>query len=134
MKTRELTVDKWLEHLERHPLPELMDEECLKALHNVRTEYGSAISHGAGLEVRLGSEERYTDYIMNIDTEEIPLIGSLWYELDYTAYKNVDKEKGDTIIPCYFANINTVRAGSYDELISKNGFFAQMIEAQRIEK
>ena len=110
MIIKELTVDKWIDHLKTHPLPELMDEECVAALENVRDNYGSTVSHGAGLEVRLSEEARYVDYIMNIDTEEVPYVGSLWYELDYAAYREEKKE----IIPCFFANISRDDDGSYN--------------------
>ena len=60
MTVKELTVDKWLDYLKNHPFPELVDEECMSALENVRAEYGSKISHGAGLEVRLSEEAGYT--------------------------------------------------------------------------
>ena len=116
MNTKELTVDKWLDHLKQHPLPELIDDECLAALENIRSEYGSTISHGAGLEVRLTEKDRYIDYIMNIDTEEIPLVGSLWYELDYKAFKDIDRENGDQIIPCYFANTYPDANGNYENI------------------
>ena len=111
MIIKELPVDKWIDHLKKHPVPELMDEECMKALENVRAEYGNTISHGAGLEVRLSEEARYADYIMNIDTEEIPHVESLWYELDYAAFKDEKKE----IIPCLFANISRDEDGSYNK-------------------
>ena len=109
MKITELTVDKWIDHLKKHPVPELMDEECVAALENVRAEYGSTVSHGAGLEVRLSEEARYIDYIMNIDTAEVPYVKSLWYELDYAAFRDARKE----IIPCLFANVSPDEDGSY---------------------
>lgn len=42
---KELTVGQWPDHLKQHPIPELVDEECLSALENVRAEYGNTISH-----------------------------------------------------------------------------------------
>ena len=67
MRIRELPVRAFLEHLRRHPLQEIMDAQCLSALQSVENQYGDTVSHGAGLEVRLGSPERYADYILNID-------------------------------------------------------------------
>ena len=67
MKVQELPVKDWLAHLRRHPIPEIMDDACLDALKSVEAQYGEEISHGAGLEVRLGEEARYVDYIMNFD-------------------------------------------------------------------
>ena len=72
MKVQELPVKDWLAHLRRNPIPEIMDDACLDALKSVEAQYGGKISHGAGLEVRLGEEARYVDYIMNIDETEIP--------------------------------------------------------------
>ena len=112
MIIKELTVDKWLDHLKKHPVPELMDEDCVSALENVRAEYGGTVSHGAGLEVRLSEKARYADYIMNIDTEEIPGVNSLWYELDYAAFRDEKKE----IIPCLFANVTRDEDGSYKKI------------------
>ena len=64
MKVQELPVKDWLAHLRRHPIPEIMDDACLDALKSVEAQYGEEISHGAGLEVRLGEEARYVDYII----------------------------------------------------------------------
>ena len=125
MKIKELTVDKWLDHLKKHPVPELMDEECLSALENVRARYGSTVSHGAGLEVRLSEEARYVDYIMSIDTEEVPYVDSLWYELDYAAFRDAKKE----IIPCLFANISRDEDGSYNRI--RDEMFPAMMGARR---
>ena len=127
MIIKELTVDKWLDHLKKHPVPELMDEECVSALENVRAEYGSMISHGAGLEVRLSEEARYVDYIMNIDTEEIPHVNSLWYELDYAAFRYEKKE----IIPCLFANISRDEDGGYTKI--RDEMFPAMMGERRTE-
>ena len=89
MQIQELTTREYLSHLHRHPMPEIMDDECLAALSSVMAQYGDAITHGAGLEVRLGEELRYVDYIMNIDEETIPDVKALWYEIDYDEYMNV---------------------------------------------
>ena len=72
MKVQELPVKDWLAHLRRNPIPEIMDDACLDALRSVEAQYGEEISHGAGLEVRLGNEARYVDYIMNIDADTLP--------------------------------------------------------------
>lgn len=94
----------FLDHLHRHPIPEIMDEECLADLESVRAQYGDTITHGAGLEVRLGEEARYVDYIMNIDETVIPDVESLWYEIDYAEFRKA-RETGEKISPCLFANI-----------------------------
>lgn len=127
MEIKELTVDKWIDHLKKHPVPELMDEECVSALENVRAEYGSTVSHGAGLEVRLSEEARYVDYIMNIDTKEIPHAESLWYELDYAAFRDAKKE----IIPCLFANVSPDEDGSYKSI--RDEMLPVMMGEQRTE-
>lgn len=94
----------FLAHLHRHPIPEIMDEECLADLESVKAQYGDTITHGAGLEVRLGEEARYVDYIMNIDETVIPDVESLWYEIDYAEFRKA-RETGEKISPCLFANI-----------------------------
>ncbi len=94
----------FLAHLHRHPIPEIMDEECLADLESVKAQYGDTITHGAGLEVRLGEEARYVDYIMNIDETVIPDMESLWYEIDYAEFRKA-RETGEKISPCLFANI-----------------------------
>lgn len=97
-------MKKFLAHLRCHPIPEIMDEGCLAALASVEAEYGDTITHGAGLEVRLGEEARYVDYIMNIDEQDIPYVAALWYEIDYAEFKKAH-ETGAKIQPCLFANV-----------------------------
>ena len=75
----------------------------LTALSAVEAQYGDMITHGAGLEVRLGEDLRYTDYIMNIDEESIPGVDTLWYEIDYAQIIQAYAE-GGMITPCLFAN------------------------------
>lgn len=104
MDIQELPMKDFLAHLHRHPIPEIMDEECLADLESVKAQYGDTITHGAGLEVRLGEEARYVDYIMNIDETVIPDMESLWYEIDYAEFRKA-RETGEKISPCLFANI-----------------------------
>ncbi len=104
MDVQELPMKDFLAHLHRHPIPEIMDEECLADLESVKAQYGDTITHGAGLEVRLGEEARYVDYIMNIDQTVIPDLESLWYEIDYAEFRKAH-ETGEKISPCLFANI-----------------------------
>ena len=104
MDVQELPMKDFLAHLRRHPTPEILDEECLVDLEGVEAQYGDTITHGAGLEVRLGEEARYVDYIMNIDETEIPGVESLWYEIDYAEFRKA-RETGEKIAPCLFANI-----------------------------
>ena len=104
MDVQELPMKDFLVHLHRHPIPEIMDEECLADLESVKAQYGDTITHGAGLEVRLGEEARYVDYIMNIDQTVIPDLESLWYEIDYAEFRKAH-ETGEKISPCLFANI-----------------------------
>ena len=104
MDVQELPMKDFLDHLHRHPIPEIMDEECLADLESVKAQYGDTITHGAGLEVRLGEEARYVDYIMNIDQTVIPDLESLWYEIDYAEFRKAH-ETGEKISPCLFANI-----------------------------
>ena len=104
MTIRELPVRVFLEHLRRHPFPEFMDAQCLSELESVEKQYGDTVSHGAGLEVRLGSPARYADYILNIDTADIPGVRSLWHEIDYEAFRKANR-KGKRIVPCLFADV-----------------------------
>ena len=83
MKVQELPMQAFYAHLRRHPIPEIIDDACFVAIANVEAQYGDTITHGAGLEVRLGNTARYVDYIMNIDVDYIPFVQSLWYEIDY---------------------------------------------------
>lgn len=103
MQVTELTTTEYLSHLRRHPIPEIMDDMNLKVLSVVEAQYGDIITHGAGLEVRLSEERRYTDYIMNIDQEAVPSVESLWYEIDYEEIAKAYTE-GGRITPCLFAN------------------------------
>ncbi|MBO7048348.1 MAG: hypothetical protein J6W62_05515 [Spirochaetia bacterium] len=117
MKYQEQTVNSFLAHLKRHPIPEIISDECMEALGSVQKQYGDVISHGAGLEVRLGNPERNVDYIMNIDEDKIPGAESLWYEIDYDEFKKA-YETGREICPCLF--INTSKdPEKYDELCDK---------------
>ena len=103
MQTQELPARDYLAHLRRHPTPEIIDDECLAALASIEAQYGDTISHGAGLEVRIGEDARYVDYIMNIDEQNLPGIDSLWYEIDYSEFRKAN-ETGGKISPCLFAN------------------------------
>ncbi|MBR4907415.1 MAG: hypothetical protein IKZ43_00120 [Acidaminococcaceae bacterium] len=110
MKIQELPARAYLAHLRRHPLPELMDEECVAALANVEAQFGDTITHGAGLEVRLGNPARYVDYIMNVDQDRIPGIQCIWYEIDYA-----DFLRGGEISPCLFINTSDYKEEKADE-------------------
>ncbi|MBQ9365892.1 MAG: hypothetical protein IJT82_08955 [Schwartzia sp.] len=103
MRVQELPAKEFLAHLGRHPIPEIMDDECMAALKSIEREYGDTITHGAGLEVRLGEEARYVDYIMNIDEDNIPGVENLWYEIDYDEFRKANAT-GKTISPCLFMN------------------------------
>ena len=104
MEEKELAVKNWLAHLRRHPMPEIVSEECMAALSSVEAQYGETESYGAGLEVRLGNPAAYVDYIMNIDEENIPKVKSLWYEIDYEEFSQA-AATGKQIEPCLFANV-----------------------------
>ena len=104
MEEKELAVKNWLAHLRRHPMPEIVSEECMAALSSVEAQYGETESYGAGLEVRLGNPAAYVDYIMNIDEENIPKVKALWYEIDYEEFSRA-AATGKRIEPCLFANV-----------------------------
>ena len=105
MRVQELATKNFLAHLRRHPMPEILDDECLGALDSVEAQYGDKITHGAGLEVRLCEESRYIDYIMNIDEASTPEVASLWYEIDFSEFRRAN-ETGQKILPCLFASID----------------------------
>lgn len=100
----------YLAHLRRHPVPELMDTECLAALANVEAQFGDTITHGAGLEVRLGNPARFVDYIMCVDQDYVPGIKCIWYEIDYADYL-----RGGEISPCLFINTSDYKEEKADE-------------------
>lgn len=104
-KEQELCVKEYLEHLRKHPMPEIMDAECVAALSAIEGQYGELITYGAGLEVRLGEQERYVDYIMDIDEDSMPPLNKLWYEVDYAEYRRA-YERNTQIVPCIFANVS----------------------------
>ena len=110
MKIQELPAKAYLAHLRRHPVPELMDEECAAALANVEAQFGDVITHGAGLEVRLGNPARFVDYIMCVDQDYIPGIQCIWYEIDYA-----DFLRGGEISPCLFINTSDYKEEKTDE-------------------
>ena len=80
------TVRQCLEQLRRHPMPELMDGDCLAALANIEAQYGDSATTMYGLEVRLGDEARYVDFILKEKVEGVPLIDSQWIEIDYEQF------------------------------------------------
>ena len=101
MEIQNLKVRDYLEHLRRHPIPEIISDECMAALSNVEAKYGDTMTYMSGYEVRLGDPARYIDYIMNIDVPDIPNVQSLWYEIDYEQFAG----NGEAA-PCFFANTN----------------------------
>lgn len=108
IRHEELATRAFIEHLRRHPLPELMDDECAAALANVEAQFGDRRSHGAGMEVRLGDERRYVDYILKFDVQDIPLMNSEWIEIDYEQFVS-----GGPIGACRFAKVNRDKSGDY---------------------
>ncbi len=89
-----------IEHLRRHPMPEIMDDDCVAALENIDTQFGETLSEGYGLEVRLGDEARYVDFILKGAVKDIPLIDSHWIEIDYEQFSGKKP-----VNACYFAQV-----------------------------
>ena len=112
--TGKLAVKKFLAHLRRHPMPEIMDEACIDALKNVEAQFGDMESHMEGLEVRLGDEARYVDYILKRDVEGVPLIKSEWVEIDYAEFA-----RGGPIEACYFATVGDAHTRCDKEFLDK---------------
>ena len=48
---------------------------------------------------------------MNIDTDQIPFVESLWYEIDYAEFLKAS-QTGERIEPCLFANVEPSKAES----------------------
>ena len=99
MYTNQLPVNAFLAHLRRQSVPELLDGECLKALDRVEEQYGDLQSFGAGLEVRLGSPERYADYILCTMDDSLFPNAVTFLEMDYRSYRGPGE-----IRPCLFLN------------------------------
>lgn len=125
----ELTTKDYLSHLSRHPIPEIMDDTCISALASIEKQYGDTVTHGAGLEVRLGQEARYVDYIMNIDEGSIPGVENLWYEVDYEEFQKAN-DNGSDITPCLFANTRF----KLDDKVAWDGFLPSFLGEERAQK
>ncbi|MBQ7515676.1 MAG: radical SAM protein [Schwartzia sp.] len=104
----DLTTRAFIGHLRRHPLPGLMDDECVAALANIEAQFGDRRSHGAGMEVRLGDERRFVDYILKFDVKDIPLMNSEGIEIDYEQFVG-----GGPIGACRFARVKRDKSGDY---------------------
>lgn len=109
-----LCVKDYLSQLRRHPLPELIDEECLVAFDNVEAQYGHIITYGAGFEVRLMCQGRFVDYILFVDSEDIPLVDGKWVEIDYESFHDARER----INECSFINVLCDSSG-YQEFFDK---------------
>lgn len=107
-KTKEI-----LAHLRRHLIPEIIDDDCLAAFKNIETQYGEAFTYGGALEVRLGDQARYVDYVLAFDEENIPLVDGFFYELDYEQFSS-----GKTIKPFLFFDVIKID-GSYKNYLDK---------------
>lgn len=109
IKTKELIA-----HLRRHAIPELIDDECLAAFDNIKAQCGEKSTYVAGLEIRLGEEERYADYVILLDEKNIPIPSHMWYEFDYEQFATVKK-----IEPCLFFSMRKPKAEDYCEVLDK---------------
>lgn len=109
IKTKELTA-----HLRRHAIPELIDDKCLAALDNIDAQYGEESTHVAILEVRLGEEARYIDYVIFLDEKNISIPSPMWYEFDYEQFAS-----GKKIEPCLFFSTGEPTAEDYREIFDK---------------
>ena len=88
MEIMTLPVSDYLDQIFRHPLPELMDEECLKGLQNIKKAHRNRQSYMTGLEVRLTREERFVDFIEFIDDDSVYSTQGRWTEIDYDSFRN----------------------------------------------
>lgn len=109
IKTNELTA-----HLRRHAIPELIDDNCLAAFDNIDAQFGETDTYIGMLEVRLGEEARYVDYVILRYEKNLPIPSAVWYEFDYEQFATVKK-----IEPCLFLSIKKQTAESYRETLDK---------------
>ena len=109
IKTKELTA-----HLRRHAIPELIDDNCLAAFDNIDAQFGETDTYTGMLEVRLGEEARYVDYVILRYEKNLPIPSTVWYEFDYEQFATVKK-----IEPCLFLSIKQPTAESYREIFDK---------------
>ena len=113
MEPPKLPVQEFLAHLRRQSISEIISDECLAAFSNVEAQYGNEFTSVSGYEVRLGNPARYVDYILTAEEENIPLVDSIWVEIDYEQFA-ADKK----IEPCFFVNV-TPKDGDYTEFWDK---------------
>lgn len=88
---RKIKIKELIAHLRRHHIPELIDDKCLAAFDNIEAQYGEKSTYVAGLEVRLGKEARYVDYIILLDVKNKALPSPMWHELDYEQFATTKK-------------------------------------------
>ena len=86
IKTKELIA-----HLRRHHIPELIDDKCLAAFDNIEAQYGEEPTYIGIVEVRLGEEARYVDYVILLDVKNKALSSPMWYEFDYEQFATAKK-------------------------------------------
>ncbi len=110
-----IPVRACLNHLRRRPIPEIMDDDCVAALKNLETQYGGSATTGYGLEVRLGEEARYVDFILKTYVKNVPLIDSHWIEIDYEQFAGKKP-----ISACYFAKVAPDESGDYQTFLNKS--------------
>lgn len=109
IKTKELIA-----HLRRHRLPELIGDECLAAFDNIEAQFGEMETYTGILEVRLGKNDPYVDYVLLNESEDIPLPSPLWYELDYEQFAS-----GKKIEPCFFFSLDNKTEKDCQEIFDK---------------
>lgn len=99
MYANRLPARDYLRHLRKQSISELIDDECLAAFDHVEAQYGDLQPFVAGLEVRLGSPQRYADYTLCSFDDSLFPGAVVWLEMDYQAFRG----QGD-IVPCLFLN------------------------------
>ena len=111
---RKIKVKEFTAHLRRHAIPELIDDNCIAALDNIKAQFGETDTHVVILEVRLGEEARYVDYVILFDEKNIPIPSPMWYEFDYEQFATVKK-----IEPCLFFSTGEPTVEDYREILDK---------------
>ena len=109
IKTKDLIA-----HLRRHVVSELTDYKCLKSLANIEAQYGEKMTYVGILEVRLGEQARYADYVILLDEEKIPIKSPMWYEFDYEQFAS-----GKKMEPCLFFSTREPTKEDYREIFDK---------------
>ena len=80
-------ISDFLDIFKAQSYPKLFSKECIKALTNIRNEYGNRASHYAIYEVSLNDTKLTTDFSCKLYDR---LFQECWFEFDFNLYGNGD--------------------------------------------